>query len=120
VAKSAAAAKRRESDRRALCEDLLALRIKHAAVFAQMDGLKASLIVAAGAEGYREVFAGKGQVTVAAAKGKEFKGDLPEVEPAAFHALSDAKRQKLIDDGIVKLVPVWTRDFHGRVDMKTF
>jgi hypothetical protein len=64
--------------------------------------------------------AGKGQVTVAAAKPKEFKGDLPEVDPNAFHALSDAKRQKLVDEGIVKIVPTWSRDFHGRVDVETF
>lgn len=103
-----------------LCEELLALRIKHADIFTQMDGLKASLIVAAGAEGFREVFPGKGQVTISAAKGKEFRGDLPEIDPAAFHALTDAKRAKLIADGVVKLVPVWTREFHGRVDVKTF
>jgi hypothetical protein len=112
----------KKPDKRSLCEKLLALRLKHADVFGQIDSLKAELIqVATGAnEGFREVFAGKGQVTVAAPKAKEFKGDLPEVDPAAFHALSDAKRQKLIDDGIIKLVPNWTRDFHGRVDVKTF
>lgn len=117
---AAAAAKGKTPDRRGLCEELLALRVKHAAVFAQMDGLKAALIVAAGAEGFREVFAGQGQVTVSAAKGKEFKGDLPEVDAAAFHALSAAKRAKLIEGGVVKLVAVWTREFHGRVDIKTF
>jgi hypothetical protein len=34
--------------------------------------------------------------------------------------LSEAKRQKLIDDGVIKVVPTWSRDFHGRVDVKTF
>ncbi len=109
-------------DRRKLCEQLLALRIKHAEVFGEIDSIKASLILVAHelGEGFREVVAGQGQVTVAAPKAKEFKGDLPEVDPGAFHALSDAKRQKLIDGGVIKLVPHWTRDFHGRVDVKTF
>jgi len=107
-------------DRKALCERLLALRLKHAKVFSEIDGLKAELIVAAGAEGFREVFPGKGQVTVSAAKAKEFKGDLPEIDAIAFHALTDSKRQKLVEDGVIKIVPTWSRDFHGRVDVKTF
>lgn len=113
----------KKPDKRSLCEKLLVLRLKHADVFSAIDSLKAELIVVAGdcGEGsFREVFPGKGQITVAAPKAKEFKGDLPEIDPAAFHALSGAKRQKLIDDGVVKLVPNWTRDFHGRVDVKTF
>jgi hypothetical protein len=70
-------------------------------------------------EGFREIF-GSGQVTVSVPKEKEFKGDVPEVDADAFQALPDARRQKLVDDGIVKIVPHWTRDFHGRVDIKTF
>jgi hypothetical protein len=30
------------------------------------------------------------------------------------------KRQKLIDAGIVKIVAHYSRDFRGRVDVKTF
>ena len=37
------------------------------------------------------MFSGKGQVTVAAAKAKEFKGDLPEVDAIVFRALTEAK-----------------------------
>jgi len=98
------------------------LRLKHADVFGAMDQLKAALIALATdtGEGFREVFVDRGQITVAAAKAKEFKGHVPEVEPKIFDALSEAKRKKLIDDGIVKIVPHWTRDFHGRVDVKSF
>jgi hypothetical protein len=38
---------------------------------------------------------------------------VPEVEPKIFDALSEVKRQKLIDAGIVKIVPHYTRDFRG-------
>jgi hypothetical protein len=112
----------KKPDRRAVCEQLLSLRLKHAKIFGEMDSLKAELILIAGdaKDGFREVFAGKGRITVAAPKAKEFKGDIPEVNPVAFYALSDAKRQKLIDDGLITLVRTWTREFHGRVDVKTF
>ena len=116
------AAKPRKPDRRALCEELVALRLKHAAVFAEIDSLKAELIVVAGAagEGFREVFVGKGQVTVSAPKARELKGHLAEVDEKTFDNLTPARRQKLIDSGVIKIVPHWTRDFHGRVDVKTF
>ena len=86
--------RKKRPDRRALCEQLLALRLKHADVFAEMDSLKASLIVLAGetGEGFREVFVEKGQVTVAAAKPKEFKGNVAEVDPKVFDTLTPAKR----------------------------
>jgi hypothetical protein len=35
-------------------------------------------------DGFREVFIGEGQVTVAAGKAREFKGHVPEVEPKIF------------------------------------
>jgi hypothetical protein len=118
----AAAAKRKKADRRDLCERLLALRLKHADIFAEIESLKAELIIAAGelGEGFREVFVGRGQVTVAPPKPKEFKGHIPEIDPKIFDALTDARRRKLVDEGIVKVVPSWTRDFHGRVDVKPF
>ena len=44
---------------------------------------------------------------------------MPEVEPKIFDALSEVKQQKLTDAGIVKIVPHYTRDFRGRIDVKT-
>jgi hypothetical protein len=46
----------KKPDKREVCEKLLTLRLKHAKVFSAIDGLKAELIVLAGAEGFREVF----------------------------------------------------------------
>ncbi len=119
---TAAKAKAKGPDRRELCKELLALRIKHADVFARIDELKADLIkVAADAgEGFREVVTGKGQITVSAPHGAEFKGHVPEVDPRIFDALSEVKRKKLIDAGIIKVVAHYSRDFHGRVDLKVF
>jgi hypothetical protein len=114
--------KPQDSVRRGIARTLLSLRLRHAKLFDEIDGLKASLILNAkkAGEGFREVFDKKGIITVAAPKDKEFKGEVPEVDPDAFGALPEAKRQKLIAEGIVKIVPHWSRDFHGRVDVKTF
>ena len=118
----AVAARDKKPDRRELCEELLGLQLKHADVFNRIDELKADLIkVAADAgEGFREVVTGKGQITVAAPHGKEFKGHVPEVNPKIFDALSKIKRKRLIDQGIVMVVAQYGRDFYGRVDVKTF
>ena len=51
---------------------------------------------------------------------REFRGHVPEVDPKIFDALSEVKRQKLVDAGVVKIVPHYTRDFRGCVDVKTF
>ncbi len=116
--KSAAAA----AKGRKLAGELVALRIKHADVFGEIENLKARLIELATetGEGMREVFADRGQVTVSGAKAREFKGHFPEIDEKVLDALSEVKRQKLIDAGIIKIVPHYTRDFHGRVDVKLF
>lgn len=121
MAKSAAA-KVIKANRRELCEQLLTLRLKHADIFSEIERLKASVVELATEEGdnFREVFTDQGVVSVSGARPKEFRGHVSEVDPKIFDALSETKRQKLIDDGIVKVVPHWSRDFHGRVDIKIF
>ena len=120
--KSATAAKAKAPDRRALCGQLLALRIRYAEALGEMDSLKASLIELAteAGDGFREVFPNEGRVTVAGCKPPEFKAHKPEVDPKIFDALSEVKRQKLIDAGIIKITPVYSRHYYGRVDLKVF
>jgi hypothetical protein len=115
MAKSAAASRAKKPDRRSLCEELLALRRKHADVYAQVDSLKAELIELAteAGDGFREIFANQGQVTVAGAKDKEFRGHVSEVDPKIFDALSEVKRQKLIDADIIKIVLTTAALFMG-------
>jgi len=116
------ALKTKNADRRELCERLLKLRRKHADVFGEMDAIKAELIQMAtdAGDGFREVFVDDGQITVSGCKGKEFKGHVPEVNEKVFDILTGAKRQKLIDSGVVTLVPHYTRECRGRVDLKVF
>jgi hypothetical protein len=85
--------------------------------------LKASLIKLAtdADEGsFREVFADQGQVTVAGCKARDFKGHMPEVQVKTWDALSETKRQKIIEAGIIKIVPHYSRDFHGRCNVTLF
>jgi hypothetical protein len=67
------AAPKTKPHRRALCEQPLVLRLQHAAVFSEMDRLKAALIELAGdaSDGFREVFVA-GQVTVSRESGSCF------------------------------------------------
>jgi hypothetical protein len=118
-----AKAKTGDGTRKALARRLLNYRIKYTNVFAEIDSIKASLveIVTKDGEGTaREVFAQLGQVTIAPAKEKEFCGELAEVDPTAFAALSEARRQKLVAEGLIRLVPNWSRAFRGSVTVKTF
>jgi len=91
------------------------LRLQHAEVFSEMDRLKAVLIELAddASDGFREVFVA-GQVTVAGPHSGEFKGHVPEVDSKIFDVLSEAKRKKLIDAGVIKIAPHSTRDFRPR------
>jgi hypothetical protein len=116
-------AKTGDGTRKALARRLLNYRIKHAKVFREMDSIKASLIDIVSKDGdgtAREMFPGLGQITIAPAKAKEFRGELPEVDSMAFAALSDARRQKLLDEGLIRVVPKWSKEFRGSVTIKAF
>ena len=125
MGKSAAAVKPRSdqrSDRRALAQELLKLRRKYAVAFAQIEDLKSSLIAlaTAGEGSFRETFAEQGVVTVSGAKPKAFAGHFAEVQPKVWNALSDTKRRKIIEAGIIAEVPHWSREYHGSCKVKVF
>lgn len=109
-------------DRRELATELLALHRKHHETFARIDDLKGALRKAATEAGanFKEEFAGKGVVKVAGAKDGAFKGILPEIVPETFLELPEAKRKKLIDDGLVKMTPQYGGKFYGSVTVELF
>ena len=119
---AAAATKPQDTVRRKLARTLIDLRLRHKRLFDEIDGLKTSLVLNAenAGDGFREVFDKKGIITVAAPKDAVCRGNLPAIDVAAFNALSEARRQKLIEDGIVKIAEDWSRKFYGRVDVKLF
>ena len=109
--------------RRSLAKKLLSLRVKHAKIFADMDSIKATLIDLVTKDGKgstREVFPELGTVTVAPAKDRECRGNIPEVNIENFNALPESRRAKLVDDGVISVVEDWSRPFRGSVAVKTF
>ena len=126
MATSAAAAKsksRKEiTDRRALAEQLLGIEQEHAPLFAKMKGLKKALIAIAteAGENFQELFGQLGVVKVSRAKPSEVKGQVPELDAAAFLALADRDRNDLIKRRIVKMVESKSGAYYGGVTVELF
>src|SRR5438105_1575926 len=91
------ATRRRPPDRRELADQLVSLQLKIAPQIAIIEDLKQQLriIAAETGEGFVEKIAGKGEVAVKAGAPREFRGIMPELDPAVFLGLSESRRQKL-------------------------
>jgi hypothetical protein len=114
-----AARKPKPKTRLELCLELLEIERDNAALFTRIDAIKAELKLKAGTEGkFRETFAGLGYVSVSPAKPEEIVGEEPLVVVAAWQALKQPKRDRLIEDGLVKITPIVKGAYHGRVDVK--
>jgi hypothetical protein len=97
--------------RRKIAEELIDLQRRAEPLLLEIDGLKEALreICAESGEAFTEEVAGKGTVEVKAGKDKEFKGLLPELKPAAFLELSDARKKTLLADGLVVMAEQWSK-----------
>lgn len=105
--------------RTALCDELINLHNKNRSVFERIDAIKTQLKAIALEDGsFRETFVGLGYVSVSPAKPERIEGEAPELEVAAFQDLPDARREKLITQGLVRIVPIVKSAYHGRVDVK--
>jgi hypothetical protein len=96
--------------RHSLAERLLDLQLEIAPALALIDELKEQLraIAQEDDEGFTEQIAGKGIVEVKAGREPALKGVLPELVPQAFLALSEARQQKLRQQGLVILTENWS------------
>lgn len=110
------------AERRSIAEELLGIEQRHAPLFSRMKGLKKSLIAiaTAGGENFQELFGKIGVVRVNRAKPSEVKGEVPDLDAAAFLALTDRDRQRLIDKGVVKMVESKTGAYYGGVTVDLF
>jgi hypothetical protein len=108
--------------RRGLCEELVGLHRDNSSVFDRIEAIKAELklIATDAGEPFREVIAGKGQVSVSPPKDGEFKGNVPTLKAEAWNDLTDARRERLLEQGLVEIVAEYGGKFYGRVDVKTF
>jgi hypothetical protein len=115
-------AKTGDGTRKALARRLLDLRVRNAKIYDEEKSLKAALIAHAAkeGEGFREFFDKEGTITVSPPKDRECRGNLPEVDVSVFNDLSESRRDKLVVDGVIKIVENWSRQQYGRVEIKTF
>lgn len=63
----------------------------------------------AAGEGFKIEIEGLGTVEVKAGRAEEITGTSPQLTVAGFLALTENRRKKLIDDGLVEIVPVVKR-----------
>jgi hypothetical protein len=111
-----------ELHRLKLATELVDIHVEHAKDFAREDELKSELkkIATDDGENFQEVIAGKGKVKVAGRKDGRFTGTVPEVDAEKFLALSEAKRKKLLDDGIITMVDKYSGTYYGAVSVDLF
>lgn len=117
-----AARKAKPKTVRDLCQELLELERDHPEIFARMDEIKTLLKAEANTVGsFRETFTDAklvGWVSVSPSKDKEVIGEGPEILVTAWSQLKQPKRDKLIADGLVKLVPLIKGASYGQVRTK--
>lgn len=108
--------------RRDIADRLLALHIKHAPLFAQIDALKEQLRDEAERldKGFVEKFGERGSVTVSkGSEGGKFKGIVPELDEVRFLALPEKERERLIEANVVEMVTQTTKASRPSVTVKT-
>lgn len=111
-----------DDGRRALVEELVGYEHKHQAMFARIDEIKAALrkLATDAGENFQELVAGKGRVNVSAGHDGKFKGTFPVVQEKTYFELSDARRKKLDEDGIIKMTQTYSGPYPGSVSVKLF
>jgi len=117
---TAATALKIVESRRNVAERRLALKIKHAALFAEIDGLDEKLkrFAEADGKGFTEEFGEGRHVKVSAPSKSKFKGIFPVFDPEAFLGLPDKQREKLIDGEIVAMEKQFTEARRPSVSVK--
>lgn len=110
-----------ESLARDLVDAEVELAKKAGDIIARIETLKGAMREACPKGGkFKWTFAKKGEVELAGAADGKLKGVFPEVDVEAYLALSEARRKKLAEDGIVAMVPQRGKPFYGRVTVKLF
>lgn len=106
--------------KRDIAERLIALNIKHEALFAEIDGLKEKLRLAAEADGrgFTEDFGEGRKVAVTSPSKSKFKGTMPTLDPEAYLKLDEKEREKLIKGKVVALKDLYSEARRPSVTVK--
>lgn len=107
---------------RDLCRELLEIERDNPEIFARAGEIKTLLKATADSQGkFREAFTEAGLVgwvSVSPGKAESVLGEGPEIVVEAWTALKPPKRDKLIADGLVKIVPLTKGASYGQVRTK--
>ena len=107
---------------RELCQELLEIERDNPKIFDRIGEIKTLLKAEADSVGsFRETFTGPGLVgwvSVSPSKPEERIGEGPEIVVDAWAKLKQPKRDKMIADGLVKVVPLIKGASYGQVRTK--
>ncbi len=102
-----------------LCRELLELRAKYADPIDRMDAIKSELKLLSRTDGkFRETIAGLGYVSVSPEAPERVVGEQPVIDVANWQGLKEARREKLLADGLVSIQPIIKGAYYGRVEVK--
>lgn len=92
---------------------------KFAKAFDRIEAIKTELKAIALSDGkFRETFVGVGYVSVSPATPEEVTGEKPVLIVSSWTGLRQARQEKLIEEGLVKIEAIVKGAYHGRVDVK--
>lgn len=117
----AAAARAKKPTRADLCRELLDIEKQFATPLQRMDTLKAELKALSESDGkFRETIPGLGEVSVSPPAPEHKVGEKAELVVTAWDALTEARRAKLLEQGLVHQVDIVKGAYYGRVSTKLF
>lgn len=115
----AAARKPKEAERVTLTRELLQIRRDNFTIFTRIEAINTRLKTLASDEGkFREIFDGLGYVSVSPATPEQVTGEAPVIEVAVWQGLRESQRDKLLEQGLVKVKPTIKRATYGQVRVK--
>lgn len=112
--------KAHHNERRAAAGDLLDIHRRIKPDLDRVEDLKTTLKGLADGENFQEKFEGEGVVKVSSPKDGKLQGIIPELDATAFLALPKARREKLIEQGLVIMTEKRSKKFYGSVTVEAF
>ena len=116
-----AARKPKPPTRRELAQELIdiARQPTIAEALDRMEAIKSELKHRSESEGkFREDFAGIGYVSVSPPAPERTVGEEPKINVDAWQAARQSKRDKLLEEGLVEIVPIVKGAYYGRCEVK--
>lgn len=109
----------RDTPRQALCRELLTIQSTNPDIFARIEAIKASLKKLADSDGnFRETFVDLGYVSVTPARAAQTLGEGPVVRADVWNGLTDTRKEKLREQGLIAIEPIVKRASYGQVRVK--